>query len=192
MEVRLQKAELPQVNNRIKEITNAIQKPGSKEVDAPESTEDSTEVGEGDAKQEVAREDTPEGIQEEEVAVIEDQKVEEKPEVEERFETKRIKVTEPFTVGAVQVLFNEDGSIKSIINKSGKNKGKEVTPSTRAKYEKIILEKVIDVDSGEKAPVVEGVYSQTTSSSITLLMKAIMLEKLLKQYKMSNKYISLW
>lgn len=150
------KAELPQVNNRIKEITNAIQERSAEKVDVPESTEDSTEVGEGDAKQEVAREDTPEGIQEEEVTV-EDQKVEEKPEVEERFETKRIKVTEPFTVGSSQVLFNEDGSIKSIINKRTK---KEVAPGTRSKIEKIILEKVIDVDSGEKAPVVEGLQPE--------------------------------
>ena len=67
------KAELPQVNNRIIEITNAIKERSTAEVDASKSARDSKEVGEGDAEQEVARKDTSEGIQEEEVTV-EDQK----------------------------------------------------------------------------------------------------------------------
>ena len=150
------KARLKSIDEQINQITDAIQKRSSAEVDAQESTEDSTKVGDRDTEQKTTREGTPDGIQEEEVTV-EDQKVEEKPEVEEKFETKRIKVTEPFTVGSSQVLFNEDGSIKSIINKRTK---KEVAPGTRSKIEKIILEKVIDVDSGEKAPVVEGLQPE--------------------------------
>jgi hypothetical protein len=148
------KVELPQVNNRIKEITNAVQKRSTEKVDVPKPTE-----------QEVARKDTSEGIQEEEVTV-EDQKIKEKPEVKESFETKRVKITDPFTIGRVQVLFNEDGSIKSIINKSGKKKGKEVAASTREKYEKIILEKVIDIDAGEKAQAVEGLQPKQVAGFI--------------------------
>lgn len=159
------KVELPQVNNRIKEITNAIQERSTEKVDVPKPTEDSTKVGEGDTEQEVARKDTSEGIQEEEVTV-EDQKIKEKPEVKESFETKRVKITDPFTIGRVQVLFNEDGSIKSIINKSGKKKGKEVAASTREKYEKIILEKVIDIDAGEKAQAVEGLQPKQVAGFI--------------------------
>jgi len=76
------------------------------------------------------------------------------------------RITEPFTIGRVQVLFNEDGSIKSIINKSGKKKGKEVAASTREKYEKIILEKVIDIDAGEKAQAVEGLQPEQVAGFI--------------------------
>ena len=73
---------LEKLDELTKQEKDAIQKPGSKKVDVPESTEDSAEVGVRDTKKEVAREGTPEGIQEEEVTV-EDQKVEEKPEVEQ-------------------------------------------------------------------------------------------------------------
>ena len=175
------KAELPQINNRIKEITNAVQERSTEKVDVQKPTEDSTELGEGDIEQEVARKDTPEGIQEEEV-IVEDQKVEEKPEVTELTEDEKLekvtkekvkklvtaprRINEPFTIGTVQVLFNEDGSIKSIINKSGKKKGKEVAASTRAKYEKIILEKVIDIDAGEKAQAVEGLQPEQVAGFI--------------------------
>lgn len=41
-----------------------------------------------------------------------------------------------------------------------------MTPSTRAKYEKIILEKVIDVDSGEKASAVEGLQPEQVAGFI--------------------------
>jgi len=153
---------LEKLDELTKQEKDAIQKPGSKEVDVPESTEDSTKVGDRDTEQKTTREGTPEGIQEEEVPV-EDQKVEEKVEVEEKFETKRIKITEPFTIGTVQVLFNEDGSIKSIINKRN---NKEVAASTRPKYEKIILEKVIDIDAGEKASAVEGLQPEQVATFI--------------------------
>lgn len=86
-----------------------------------------------------------------------------KGEKTESFKTKRIKITEPFTIGTVQVLFNEDGSIKSIINK---RTNKEVAASTRPKYEKIILEKVIDIDAGEKAPIIEGIKEEEGPSYI--------------------------
>ena len=156
---------LEKLDELTKEEKDAIKERSTAEVDASKSARDSKEVGEGDTEQEVARKDTPEGIQEEEVTV-EDQKVEKKPEVKEKFETKRIKVTEPFTIGTVQVLFNQDGSIKSIINKSGKKKGKEVAASTREKYEKIILEKVIDIDAGEKAQAVEGLQPEQVAGFI--------------------------
>ena len=156
---------LEKLDELTKEEKDAIQESSSAKIPLPKPARDSKEVGEGDTEQEVARKDTLEGVQEEEV-IVEDQKVEEKPEVKEKFETKRIKVTEPFTIGTVQVLFNEDGSIKSIINKSGKKKGKEVAASTRAKYEKIILEKVIDIDAGEKAQAVEGLQPEQVAGFI--------------------------
>lgn len=223
---------LEKLDELTKQEKDAIQKPGSKKVDVPESTEDSAEVGVRDTKKEVAREGTPEGIQEEEVTV-EDQKVEEKPEVEqveyvlpedpkearkdfevidnrnekegleiledgsgkwvvrnkktgkiiysktkkdaeflatkdgsenwdygegdlidveifaqpESFETKRIKITEPFTVGQTEVILNEDGTIKSATRK-----GEPVSGKALNKIEKIILRDVIDIDAGEKAP----------------------------------------
>ena len=158
------KAELPQVNNRIKEITNAVQERSTEKVDVQKPTEDSAEVGVRDTTREAAREAAPEEVEtaevpEEEIAEpVEEQEV--ALEELERPKTKRVKITEPFTIGRVQVLFNEDGSIKSIINKSGKKKGKEVAASTREKYEKIILEKVIDIDAGEKAQAVEGLQPE--------------------------------
>ena len=155
------KAELPQVNNRIKEITDAIQKRSAEEVDVQKPTEDSAEVGVRDTAREAAREAAPEEVEtaevpEEEVAEpVEEQEVAlEEP---ERPKTKRVKVTEPFTVGRSRVTFNEDGSIKTVVNVKT---GKEVTPGTRSKVEKIILEKGIDVDAGEKAPVVEGLQPE--------------------------------
>lgn len=105
------KAELPQVNNRIKEITNAIQERSAEKVDAQKPTEDSTEVGEGDAKQEVAREGTPEGIQEEEVTV-EDQETQKKT----LDDSQVVKSLEVFDVDmdgdsiTVEVKTNLDGS----------------------------------------------------------------------------------
>ena len=244
---------LEKLDELTKEEKDAIQKSSSKKIPLSKPARDSKEVGEGDTEQEVARKDTPEGIQEEEV-VVEDQKVEKKtldfaprnitlkkpvkqgdnevllgrdaeleaevierklnnakqrgtnPELvvaslqrrlaleandaeffadyienflagrvttpfsewrkgrkKESFETKRIKITEPFTIGTVQILFNEDGSIKSIINK---RTNKEVAASTRPKYEKIILEKVIDVDSGEKAQAVEGLQPEQVAGFI--------------------------
>jgi len=132
-------------------------------VDVSKSTEDSTKVGEGDKPiTKPTDKDTPQKLQEEEV-IVEDKKTQEKPEVKEKFETKRIKITEPFTIGTVQVLFNEDGSIKSIINK---RTNEEVAASTRPKYEKIILEKVIDIDAGEKAPIIEGIKEEEGPSYI--------------------------
>ena len=95
----------------------------------------------------------------------------------ESFETKRIKITEPFTVGRSRVIFNEDGTIKSVVSVKT---GKEVTAATRSKVEKIILEKVIDVDSGEKASVVEGLrpeqfpqYIADESSNVREVAQAI-------------------
>ena len=161
------KVELPQVNNRIKEITNAVQKRSTEKVDVPKPAEDSGKVGERDTAREIAGEVAPEGetiteVQEEKILEPTEEKGVE-PAVEERFETKRVKITEPFTVGQSQVIFNEDGTIKSIVNKKT---GQEVTPGTRSKVEKIILEKVIDVDAGEKAPIAEGITEERVSDYI--------------------------
>ncbi len=154
---------LEKLDELTKQEKDAIQKSGSKEVDVSKSTEDSTKVGKGDKPiSKPTDKDTPQKLQEEGV-IVEDKKTQEKPEVKEKFETKRIKITEPFTIGTVQVLFNEDGSIKSIINK---RTNKEVAVSTRPKYEKIILEKVIDIDAGEKAPIIEGIKEEEGPSYI--------------------------
>ena len=157
------KARLKTINKQINQITNAVQERSTEKIPLQKSPKDSAEVGEGDKPVSTpAGKDTPKGIQEEEV-IVEDKKTQEKPEVKEKFETKRIKITEPFTIGTVQVLFNEDGSIKSIINK---RTNKEVAASTRPKYEKIILEKVIDIDAGEKAPIIEGIKEEEGPSYI--------------------------
>ena len=179
------KAELPQVNNRIKEITNAVQERSAEEVDVQKPTEDSAEVGVRDTAREVAGEAAPEEVEtaevpKEEVAEpVEEQEVAlEEP---ERPETKRVKITEPFTVGRSRVTFNEDGSIKTVVNVKT---GKEVTLGTRSKVEKIILEKVIDVDAGKKAPQVEGIteadiagYIAENSENVREVAEAIRIEK---------------
>ena len=69
-------------------------------------------------------------------------------EKKEPFETKRVKITEPFTVGQTEVVLNEDGTIKSATRK-----GQPVSGKALNKIEKIILRDVIDIDAGEKAPV---------------------------------------
>jgi len=161
------KAELPQVNNRIKEITNAIQERSTKTPPVQEQARVGEEVGERDTAGEITGEVAPEAgvevteIQKEEVLKPTEEKGIE-PAVEERFETKRVKITEPFTVGQSQVLFNEDGTIKSIVNK----KGQEVATGTRSKVEKIVLEKVIDVDAGEKAAIVEGLAPEQVADYV--------------------------
>lgn len=95
------------------------------------------------------------------------------------------RITEPFTVGRSRVTFNEDGSIKTVVNVKT---GKEVAPGTRSKIEKIILEKVIDVDSGEKAPVAEGLqpeqapqYIADESNNVREVVQAIQDEQ--QRYK---------
>ena len=155
------KARLKSIDKQINQITDAIQKRSAEEVDVQKPTEDSAEVGVRDTAREAAREAAPEEVEtaevpKEEVAEpVEEQEVAlEEP---ERPETKRVKITEPFTVGRSRVTFNEDGSIKTVVNVKT---GKEVTPGTRSKVEKIILEKVIDVDAGKKAPVAEGLQPE--------------------------------
>ena len=285
------KAELPKINNRIKEITNAVQERSTEKVDVQKPTEDSTEVGVRDTEQGFARESAPKGIQEEEV-VVEDQEAQKKTlddgqvvksaevfdvdmdgdsitvevktnldgsrevimttkagvakerlskdnpmsnadyvtkaygtikdsktkpitevmsqkkidrlsseqkkaiglkEKLEEVTTEKVnklvtaprRITEPFTVGRSRITFNEDGSIKTVVNVKT---GKEVAPGTRSKIEKIILEKVIDVDSGEKAPVAEGLqpeqapqYIADESNNVREVVQAIQDEQ--QRYK---------
>lgn len=99
----------------------------------------------------------------------------------EPFETERVKITEPFTVGQSEVLFNEDGSVSDVVNK---RTGKKVTPSTRSKVEKKILQDVIDVDSGKKATEREGLtpdniasYIAENSENVREISEAIRIEK---------------
>lgn len=179
------KARLKSIDKQINQITDAIQKRSAEEVDVQKPTEDSAEVGVRDTAREAAREAAPEEVEaaevpEEEVAEpVEEQEVAlEEP---ERPETKRVKITEPFTVGRSRVTFNEDGSIKTVVNVKT---GKEVTPGTRSKVEKIILEKVIDVDAGKKAPQVEGIteadiagYIAKNSENVREVAEAIRIEK---------------
>ena len=99
----------------------------------------------------------------------------------EPFETKRVKITEPFTIGQSEVLFNEDGSVSDVVNK---RTGNPVTPSTRSKVEKKILQDVIDVDAGKKAPDQEGLtpdniasYFAENSENVREIAEAIRIEK---------------
>jgi hypothetical protein len=153
---------LEKLDELTKEEKDAIQESSSAKIPLPKPARDSKEVGEGDTEQEVARKDTPEGIQEEEV-IVEDQKVEEKPEVTELTEDEKLekvttekvnklvtaprRITEPFTIGQTEVVLNEDGTIKSATKK-----GQPVSGKALNKIEKIILRDVIDIDAGEKAP----------------------------------------
>ena len=66
------------------------------------------------------------------------------------------RITEPFKIGQTTVTLNEDGTIKSAVN----SKGVPVKESTLKIVQKKVLENVIDIDSGEKATVVEGITEQ--------------------------------
>jgi len=119
---------------------------------------------------------------------IEDlRKTEEKEEISqpsvetESFETKRVKITEPFTIGQTQVTFNEDGSVNEVLNK---RTGNPVTSATKRKVEKKILQDVIDVDAGKKAPQVEGItegevatYISENSENVREVSESIKVEK---------------
>ena len=79
-----------------------------------------------------------------------------KGEKTESFKTKRIKIIEPFKIGRTTVTLNEDGTIKSAVN----SKGVPVKEAALKRVQKKVLESLIDIDSGEKATVVEGITEQ--------------------------------
>ena len=62
-----------------------------------------------------------------------------------------------------QVNFTEDGKVESIVNKKT---GNEVTAATKSKAEKRIIDTVLDVDSGEKAELQEGMTPDQVISEI--------------------------
>lgn len=72
------------------------------------------------------------------------------------------RITEPFKIGQTTVTLNEDGTIKSAVN----SKGVPVKESTLKIVQKKVLENVIDIDSGEKATVVEGIAENNIDNYI--------------------------
>ena len=128
-----------------------------------------------------------EEINEELSKVQEEEVVEEVTQPEATEETvaeesvKADKVREPLTIDKSEVLFNEDGSVSDVVNK---RTGNPVTSSTRSKVEKKILQDVIDVDAGKKAPEQEGLtpdniasYVAENSENVREIAEAIRIEK---------------
>ena len=169
---------LEKLDELTKQEKDAIQKPGSKKVDVSKSTEDSTKVGEGDKPiSKPTDKDTPQKLQEEGV-IVENQKITEEADVTELTEKEKLekvttekvkklvtaprRLTEPFKVGQTTVILNEDGTVQSAVN----SKGNPVLPQTLKKVQKKVLESVIDIDSGKKAVLVEGITEQDASGYI--------------------------
>jgi len=90
-------------------------------------------------------------------------KGEEVIETEPTYNDEIITKTEPYSFKKSEVIFNEDGSVKEILNKKT---GNPVTVATRSKVEKKILQDVIDVDAGKKAPQIEGITEGEIASYI--------------------------
>lgn len=158
-----------QILDKLEQLTktqeDAISKPSPKKVDIQEPTEDRPEVGVRDTKEPSApRKVTPEPIKEEAKPAEEiEAEVEVTPSEVERFPTKRIKVTQPYTFGQIEVTFNDEGIVQKIQNKKTR---KPVSFNTQRKVEEKILNNVIDVDAGKKAEVPEGITEQEINKFI--------------------------
>ena len=149
-----------------KEKEDAVQESSAEGVVLREQARDGEGVGVKDSKP--AEEITP---QEETVAPT-DQEITQEADVTELTEEEKLekvtkekvkklvtaprRITEPFKIGQTTVTLNEDGTIKSAVN----SKGVPVKELTLKRVQKKVLESLIDIDSGEKATVVEGITEQ--------------------------------
>lgn len=149
-----------------KKEKDAVQESSAEGVVLREQARDGEGVGVKDSKP--AEKITP---QEETVAPT-DQEIAEEADVTELTEDEKLKkvtkekvkklvtaprrITEPFKIGQTTVTLNEDGTIKSAVN----SKGVPVKEVALKKVQKKVLESLIDIDSGEKATVVEGITEQ--------------------------------
>jgi hypothetical protein len=157
--------EITNAENKYKELKDAISKPSPEKVDVQKPTEDRPEVGVRDTEEPSApRKVTPEPIKEEAKPAEEiEVEAEVAPSEVERFPTKRIKVTQPYTFGQIEVTFNDEGIVEKIQNKKTR---KPVSFNTQKKVEEKILNNVIDVDAGKKAEVPEGITEQEINKFI--------------------------
>ena len=149
-----------------KEKEDAVQESSAEGVVLREQARDGEGVGVKDSKP--AEKITP---QEETVAPT-DQEITQEADVTELTEEEKLekvtkekvkklvtaprRITEPFKIGQTTVTLNEDGTIKSAVN----SKGVPVKELTLKRVQKKVLESLIDIDSGEKATVVEGITEQ--------------------------------
>jgi hypothetical protein len=149
-----------------KKEKDAVQESSAEGVVLREQARDGEGVGVKDSKP--AEKITP---QEETVAPT-DQEIAEEADVTELTEDEKLKkvtkekvkklvtaprrITEPFKIGRTTITLNEDGTIKSAVN----SKGVPVKEAALKKVQKKVLESLIDIDSGEKATVVEGITEQ--------------------------------
>ena len=149
-----------------KEKEDAVQESSAEGVVLREQARDGEGVGVKDSKP--AEEITP---QEETVAPT-DQEITQEADVTELTEEEKLekvtkekvkklvtaprRITEPFKIGQTTVTLNEDGTIKSAVN----SKGVPVKEAALKRVQKKVLESLIDIDSGEKATVVEGITEQ--------------------------------
>ena len=75
----------------------------------------------------------------------------------------RERIPGPFLVGKSEVILNEDGTVKEIINKTTR---KPVSKSTKAKIEKQLLATSLDVNEGVEADIPSGLNSQQVNEVI--------------------------
>ena len=172
-----QKREL--LNKKLKKITDkyiqdeSIPESGTTGVPVQKSPGDSETLG--------ARNDQPTELTQEEKSAQEktfdkqtqenqDQVEETDQEVVEEKETKkggfisfRERIPGPFLVGKSEVILNEDGTVKEIINKTTR---KPVSKSTKAKIEKQLLATSLDVNEGVEADIPSGLNSQQVNEVI--------------------------
>ena len=157
---------LEKLDKLTKKEKDAVQESSAEGVVLREQARDGEGVGVKDSKP--AEKITP---QEETVAPT-DQEIAEEADVTELTEDEKLKkvtkekvkklvtaprrITEPFKINQTTVTLNEDGTIKSAVN----SKGVPVKEAALKKVQKKVLESLIDIDSGEKATVVEGITEQ--------------------------------
>jgi len=150
----------------LKQEENAVQKSSTEKVDVSKQTGDGEGVGVTDTIESTTK------ITSEETDVTEDQEITEEADVTKVTEEEKLKkvtkekvkklvtaprrITEPFKIGRTTVTLNEDGTIKSAVN----SKGVPVKEAALKRVQKKVLESLIDIDSGEKATVVEGITEQ--------------------------------
>ena len=172
-----QKREL--LNKKLKKITDKY----IQDESTPESGTTGVPVQKspGDSETLGARNDQPTELTQEEKSAQEktfdkqtqenqDQVEETDQEVVEEKETKkggfisfRERIPGPFLVGKSEVILNEDGTVKEIINKTTR---KPVSKSTKAKIEKQLLATSLDVNEGVEADIPSGLNSQQVNEVI--------------------------
>ena len=163
---------LEKLDKLTKKEKDAIQESSAEGVVLREQARDGEGVGVKDSKP--AEKITP---QEETVAPT-DQEITQEADVTELTEEEKLekvtkekvkklvtaprRITEPFKIGQTTVTLNEDGTIKSAVN----SKGVPVKEAALKRVQKKVLESLIDIDSGKKAPAVKGIAENNIDNYI--------------------------